>query len=483
MSSSGHPLAQRRQIVQPIAAGTRQPRFTFRFAALCGVLFVYAVVLGLAMDLEPYRVWAPLWVVPLLGAVGAPLLRRACRQESDRFVRRVFWIAWSIKPAAAIVNYTVQYIVYKGVVDASNFDRYGSALSDEWRSGHFTLQPLAGVAGGVGTHTLQVLTGAFYTVFGSSEITLFFVFSWMGFWGMYFFYRAAVITLPSLNRRRYAILIFFWPSLIFWSSALGKDCWSFFFLGLGSYGLARVVQRMPGGWWLLVVALAGITPVRADITLLLVSAAVVGCIVARLQRRRESPRIERFRGRDLVSLLALTGLIIGTLLAFKAFFHLSSISLSAFARVIHQASQGTDTGKSTFSGSISPTNVLIELFRPLPYQISSATAAVVSVEGLALLCLIVTAWPRLKSALRLALHNGYAAFCLCYAVLFLIAFSALSNSGDLDRERIQMLPMLFVMLSLARVPSRYERFAPRRMLRSGSASTREPVGAAAPSGS
>jgi hypothetical protein len=453
---------------RPQQLGPPAPRLVrgnSRLALLLGVLFVYVAVLGVLMDALPYRDWAPLWVVPLLGVLGVPLLRRAARGEPDPFVRRLLWIALGVKLVAAIVNYAVQYIVYKGVVDASNFNRYGSALSDSWRSGHFSLAPLDGVAGGFGTHALQFLTGVFYTVFGTSELAMFFVFSWLGFWGMYFFYRAAVIALPSLNRRRYAVLIFFWPSLVFWSSALGKDSWVFFLLGLASYGLARALERMRGGWALVVLAALGITPVRADITLLFVPCAVIGYYVARLQRRRLEPVRERYRMRDAVQLCALAVLVIATVVAFKAFFHLDSFSPSSFAKVLKQASVGSQEGHATYSGSFGPVNILEVLFRPLPFQVDDATAAVVSLEGLALLWLLVTSWGRLRTGIKLAAKNGYAAFCLSYSIVFIIAFSAIINAGTLDRERIAGLPMLFVLLSLT-PSSRYARSLPGRMVRS-----------------
>lgn len=468
MLTSATQVAPRQSATVTTTVG--RDRLGFRFAALISLLFVYVAALGVAMDVLPYREWAPLWVVPLLGVLSVPLLRRACRLELDPFVCRVFWIAWALKVVAAIVNYCVQYIIYKGVVDASNFDRYGSALAAAWRSGQLSLAPLSGVGGGFGTHTLQFLTGVFYTVFGSSELTVFFVFSWLGFWGMYLFYRAAVIALPTINRRRYAILIFFWPSLVFWSSALGKDAWTFFFLGLASYGLALALQQMRGGWALLVLGVVGITPVRADITLLFIAGAMIAYVVARLRRRHDDPQRGRFRSRDVVSLLALALLVLGTLLAFQHFFRLTSLSPTSFNQVLTQAARGSAQRHSTSSGSISLRYVLLVLFEPLPFQVRNATSAVVSLEGLLLLWLVVASWARIRAAVRLVGQNGYLAYCLAYAVLVIIAFSSFRNAGTLDRERIQLLPILFVMLSLTPASSRYVRPVARRMVRSRPAS-------------
>jgi hypothetical protein len=65
----------------------------------------------------------------------------------------------------------------------------------------------------------------------------------------------------------------------------------------------------------------------------------------------------------------------------------------------------------------------------------------------------------------LAKSNGYAAYCLAYALVFIVAFSSLSNAGTLDRERIQVLPILFIFLCFEKIPSRYAQTASRQFVR------------------
>jgi hypothetical protein len=65
----------------------------------------------------------------------------------------------------------------------------------------------------------------------------------------------------------------------------------------------------------------------------------------------------------------------------------------------------------------------------------------------------------------LAKSNGYAAYCLAYALVFIVAFSSLSNAGTLDRERIQVLPILFIFLCFEKIPSRYTQTASRQFVR------------------
>ena len=44
-----------------------------------------------------------------------------------------------------------------------------------------------------------------------------------GLWGAYFFYRAFCIAFPEGNRGLYGLLVVLLPSIVYWSSAIGKD--------------------------------------------------------------------------------------------------------------------------------------------------------------------------------------------------------------------------------------------------------------------
>jgi hypothetical protein len=54
----------------------------------------------------------------------------------------------------------------------------------------------------------------------------------------------------------------------------------------------------------------------------------------------------------------------------------------------------------------------------------------------------------------------YVAYALTYTVMFVIAFSSISNFGILTRQRTQVLPLALVMLVLPRETNRVEEPAP-----------------------
>ena len=65
--------------------------------------------------------------------------------------------------------------------------------------------------------------GLVYSVAGRNIQTGFIVFSWLGFWGLVMAYRAFRVGIPEGDHRRYRMLLFFLPSLVFWPSSIGKD--------------------------------------------------------------------------------------------------------------------------------------------------------------------------------------------------------------------------------------------------------------------
>jgi len=97
-----------------------------------------------------------------------------------------------------------------------------------------------------------------------------------------------------------------------------------------------------------------------------------------------------------------------------------------------------------------PAAAVTVLFRPFPFEAGSAVALIASLEGLVLLVLLVRSVPRWRLVPRIP----YAVFAATYTVLFIFAFSALSNFGILVRQRTQLLPLVLVIAALPALPSR-----------------------------
>ncbi len=131
-----------------------------------------------------------------------------------------------MKLAGAVARYYVAFSVYGGNADAGRYHRAGVELAGDFRHLDF-----AGVHLVTGTSFIENVTGLVYALIGPSKLGGFVFFSWLGFWGLFLFYRAFTIAVPLGRRRSYAHLLFFLPSLVFWPSSIGKEAWMMFSLG------------------------------------------------------------------------------------------------------------------------------------------------------------------------------------------------------------------------------------------------------------
>jgi hypothetical protein len=101
-----------------------------------------------------------------------------------------------------------------------------------------------------------------------------------------------------------------------------------------------------------------------------------------------------------------------------------------------------------------PLATVTVLFRPLLIDAHNVQAMAASVEGTFLLALCVVRWRWIMAAGRLLRRRPYLTVALVYTLLFVIGFSSVANFGILARERVQVLPMLLVLMCVP--PARSE---------------------------
>ncbi len=170
------------------------------------------------------------------------------------------------------------YYRWSHAVDANVYQKVGAELADSFRAFHFDVDTGAPVPG---TGGLRYVTGLVSVPTGANNFANFLVFTWLGFFGCVMLYRAFVTALPDADHRRYALLIFLWPSLAFWPSSIGKESWMLFTLGIAMLGAARVFARRPGGYALLALGLLAGSFVRPHVALLALLAFSIGLFIGR----------------------------------------------------------------------------------------------------------------------------------------------------------------------------------------------------------
>lgn len=414
-----------------------------------GLGIATAFVVGLITLAEgTYDTWGALLLAPILFGLGLPALSRQARREGDRTVFWILALALLLKLGGAIVRYYVAYDVYGGGADSAGYHRWGVEISERFRAGNFS----TGLDSLGQTNFLRFFTGLVYTVIGPSRLGGFLLFSWLGFWGLFFFYRAFVTAVPVGRSRSYARLVFFLPSLLFWPSSIGKEAWMMFALGMAAFGAARMLSGSParGAMWAALGTSLAFIP-RPHIAGL-IGVALAGAFVIRRPRSDLGEVAVVAKGLSVIVVAvvaAVLALNVDTFLRGKGF-----ETDQGLGSTIEQTGEQTRQGGSEFSPSVvrsplrAPIAVLTVLFRPFPMEAHNAQAFLASMESLFLLgfCLFRFRWG--IQALRSIRGTPYVAFALCYAGIFIVAFSGIANFGILARQRVQLLPFFLVLLCI-----------------------------------
>jgi hypothetical protein len=423
-------------------------------------IFGFALLVGLPSATETA---GGLLVLPILLVVSIPLLARARRRETEPFFRNLIVFAFLAKLAASIVRYTVAFDIYDKA-DARVYHEAGLVIAERLRDLQFDL----GLTSYTDTNFIRLLTGVIYMLVGSNVIAGFLVFSWIGFWGTYFWYRAFRVALPDGDVRFFAVAVFLLPSMLFWPSSIGKEAWLTLSIGIAALGVARMaVPEGTRGMGIFVVGAAMAAVVRPHIALMLAVPALSAYLV-----RRASPG-----SGVLAPVTKMLG--IGVIVAATALFvirlethqHLGgftegSLSLQSLESALDQTTLQTTT--QTGSGISAPggnwlvripMSIVTVLFRPFLFEAHNVTSLVASLETTLIGLMILLRFRNLGSGLRVLRRRPFVMFCALYALVFTVAFGSFGNLGLLARQRVQVLPAVFLLLA---VPKR-ERPSPRRL--------------------
>jgi hypothetical protein len=320
-----------------------------------------------------------------------------------------------------------------------------------------------------------------YTVIGSSRLSGCFVFAWMSFIGTCLVLLAVLTAVPGLARFRYAALLFFTPSLMYWGSSTGKEAVVGLLLGVATYGAALLLTSPERRTFAIVLSVVGLglaARVRPHFAAVWAGALVLG-LLARMSL--ELVRARQGRGRS-VSRLGAVVVVVAAVCGFAA---LTVMTLGAldpidddsapasvtdrvttiFERTEEQTAQG---GSNFATPSIAsplnwPVASLRTLTRPLLFEARSIAEVLPAIEMTALLVLLVSSWRRFSGLPRLLMRQPFLVFAVVSVVTVGVAFSTIGNLGILVRQRSLILPLMLVVwcLPLLSVRSDDEVPAPR----------------------
>ena len=347
-------------------------------------------------------------------------------REQDR---RVLLLLWGAKLGVAL-GFMLLYENNYAVLDAYTYFRAASA-------GDVVMHGVTG-----GTRRVLDFASLHPALLQSSYHALKLTFALVGLIGVYVFYRAAVL---ASGRERPALLIALglFPSILFWSSILGKD--PIMLLGVGLYALgavrwtrgddARGLGLLLAGigiamavrFWMVPIMLLPAVPLLVPRSLHPFSRAallLVGIGGVALIARSFAQELQVA---GLVDLLTAAGNTPG-----------------AWAGGSSQQLPSNVTTPVGFAVFL-PWGAFTALFRPLPFEAHNVFALLAGVESAGLLLLLAIGVVRLRrGALQDRIVRWALTFLLCWSALYSVL--SYQNLGAAVRFRSQILPMLLLVL-------------------------------------
>lgn len=383
------------------------------------------------------------FLVPLILLANLAIVFR-CTQQAP-FLRRVMVMGLWAKLAATGAYLAMAFRVYNAASDNLHYFYQGLVYAGDvsW-NGHWPLLVPIWSA-----NSIYMLTGALVVALGTALPAISFIFALVSFWAEYLFYLALVRAFPEADQKSAALLLFLFPSLVFWPACIGKDAVIAFFLALAVYGFALMSHRItPRAVILFVLGLAGTTVIRPHVAAMVSIAALLPFLLGR--SRRGLVGLSRIVFAPVLILVSLY-------MAWRAQDFLQMESFSQAGRVMQRVGVDNNLGGSAFQGKASLASRALAapvlFFRPFPWEAQSATSIIAAGEGLLLLWLVVRRRRQLMTTLRRWRSNPFAASMILFVIEFCLIYSAaVTNFGLLARQRVMALPMVLMLLCMAPLP-------------------------------
>lgn len=298
--------------------------------------------------------------------------------------------------------------------------------------------------GGTGAGNIAYINYLFTYVLGDSYYSLKMASSFVGFIGLVLFYKAYVHIMKvnglKVNSRDIYILFFF-PSILFWSSILGKDPFNTFFVGMFIYGFLKYLYEKKIKYILcVVISMAGVFFIRQWWPIIMLMSIFLWTI-------------------KLNKISNILPALISFIILFYAFENfLLSIgigSISDVFQMVNTVSVGFSRGDSAVSVNVPSNtyeyflyfipNLFTTLFRPMPWDVNNIFTLISAFENLILLYFsyfyIFKRW-------RLIVDNRYLKFLAAIIFSWSLLYVLISpyNLGGAARFKLQVLPLIIIII-------------------------------------
>jgi hypothetical protein len=378
----------------------------------------------------------------LVFVFGLIICVAAVSSQFPKRVRQILMFGFIVHAFGSIVRFIVLYGYYDGG-DAGRYYRYGLKYARMLWSLDFSIFEPAHMelSRWWGTQTTMWISGLVITFIGPSKTGGFLFFGILAFIALALFCKVFEKNFPNSDLKKYMAWLLFWPSLWFWPSSIGKDALVLLATALVIYGFTRKTSGIKWGSLVLGIALAGI--IRPQVAgILIVSVGVAHWI---------SP------GRQWGAVHYFQGLLLLIVLSLVVRHGLSSVGIEEFdiddfqGYVEHVSQQssvgGSAIGTPGFTALGIPLAIVNILFRPFPWESGNPLSAAASLEMVVFWSLIFLRRRRIIALAAQWRTHKLLRLAVPLTFLYVIALGmAAGNLGIIARQRIHVMPLLFIWL-------------------------------------
>ena len=380
--------------------------------------FLIVLLSGLFLIMGPIATFFPRKVAQLLGA---------------GMVMRGF---------GSLIRYTVIYQLY-GHGDAEQYFKAGLYYSDLiWQYDFsFFHGPLWG-GNWWGTQMVMFISGFVIALIGPTQKGEFLFFAILSLIGLLLFAKAFQRNYPQSDLKGYLKWLLFWPSLWFWPSSVGKDALMLLSTALLVYGYTAKKEGKIS-WIILGMSFVLAAVIRPHVA----GVMVVSLAIAHwLSPSRKWGSVHIWQGLLILLLLALV------LRQGFSDLGLDQVDVESLRDYVDlQAKRSAEGGSAISAGggtlTAIPIGVVNVLFRPFPWEAGSPLLAAASLEMVVFWAIFFKRRHRIFLVMKEWRSNRLLCLIVPLTILYVVMLGlAMGNLGIIARQRIHILPMLFVWL-------------------------------------
>lgn len=350
----------------------------------------------------------------------------------------------------SICTFYYYHFTLVNIADAWGYFHYAQALG---------FVPSIGALFQTGTEFLENVSALFFpliSIFENQYLMLYIPFSLLGFIGALLFYRTFRIVAPLKHRVELYLLCFFMPNLVFWTSNLGKDSFSYFAIALVMYGFVarpkppRNIMFIGFGSLLLYL-------VRPHILLFLICGFLLGLF---FERRKLSIRSVVVFAVMLIAFLILHNRILQFAGVEVDSDETKQTSISSYYSAgvsrVESSSQGMNIGDAAtgrshgFSIFLFPYYLFTFLTVPYLWQARKVIHFVSAFETIIYQIMIVYVCIHWKDVTKIKSIPFKYSWLIYLLVSSIIGGAAQTNFGLVVRERCMVLPVILLVFACVR---------------------------------